>query len=423
MKDHAAAAAAITARAPAAWPEPDANRGGGPARAGSVTTRLMCGSWNLRAGGPTPTAGPPGAGHLPCPCDRICTTPAGHPAQMAGGPPDPAGPGPVLPPGSAGTAYPGAVQPAAAIAVVYDGCWYRYVCRALARRHGARLSPAGLRDAIRWYAAGALSVPVQSAVITEIHYVTGRTGTWTWDQKTDEYGVTRHDVPVTPGKGEVGADVELALTCYQIASETRVTMIALLAGDGDFAPLVARLAARGVRVLIPRTDLTGPAPDKGTPAPIATSAWLTRHATDTPRLDDLLSATLTSDYPSFLARPFPDLTTPHPGPPVIRHGTVTSWNPGAAHGFLACEQGRTWLVDARETSSRTALPPGSRVTFTAAPGPPPPGSRHPAARDVRPVRDPPASLAVLPAHRVASAAHHRSCLATGLEAKTAGEVR
>ena len=98
----------------------------------------------------------------------------------------------------------------------------------------------------------------------------GRDGT-ALAQHEDELadrGVIRHDIPVLASK-EVGADVELALTCYEIAVETRPDMIALLAGDSDFAPLAARLTGRGIRVLAPsrttpiRGSVTGPCTRSG----------------------------------------------------------------------------------------------------------------------------------------------------------------
>jgi hypothetical protein len=146
-------------------------------------------------------------------------------------------------------------QPAVAIVVCYDGCWYQHAARFLAHERGAAISMAGLHDAIRWHAASVFSCPVQRVTITQAHYVAGRDAAGRdgpgWAQALADRGIIRHDVPVTAGKGEVGADVELALTCWQAACETSPDMIALLAGDGDFAPLAARLAGRGMRVLVP----------------------------------------------------------------------------------------------------------------------------------------------------------------------------
>src|SRR4029077_5200046 len=113
----------------------------------------------------------------------------------------------------------------------------------------------------------------------------------------------------------------------------------------------------------------------------ATSAWLTGRATDTPDLADLLDAAQAGDYPPYLARPF---TPAPPAPPDSprRHGTITSWHPGTAFGFILSD-GLTWYAHASQTPRPAALPPGTPVTFTGCPGPPP-GKTYPAARNVLP---------------------------------------
>src|SRR5712691_1080037 len=185
---------------------------------------------------------------------------------------------------------PAAASPLVQLAVCYDGCWYQNAARFFVRMRGAQLSVAGLHDAFRWHAAGVFGCPVQRVAVTQAHYVAGRdpgAPSAGWDQVLADHGIIRHDVPVTAGKGEVGADVEFALTCYQIACETSPDMIVLLAGDGDFAPLAARLAGRGLRVLVPRANFSYPPGESGT-VTVATSALLTRRATDTPALTGLI---------------------------------------------------------------------------------------------------------------------------------------
>ena len=168
----------------------------------------------------------------------------------------------------------------------YDGCWFQNAARFFARMRGAELSVTGLHDAFRWHAAGSIRLSRSAKVaICQAHYVTGRdpgAAPTQWDQVLADHGIIRHDVPVTAGKGEVGADVEFALTAYQIACEASPDMIVLLAGDGDFAPLAARLAW-------PRAAGPGTARELQLPrrpaatVTVTTSALLTRRATDTPR--------------------------------------------------------------------------------------------------------------------------------------------
>lgn len=273
------------------------------------------------------------------------------------------------------------------IAVCYDGCWYQNAARFFVRMRGAQLSVPGLHDAFRWHAAGVFGCPVQRVTVTQAHYVAGRysgappTGL---DQVLADHGIVRHDVPVTAGKGEVGADVEFALTCYQIACEASPDMIVLVAGDGDFAPLAARLAGRGLRVLVPCANFSypiGPAT-----VTVTTSALLTRRATDTPALTDLLDAAMGPDYPPFLTRPLVQVAIEGSAPAAEQatryQGTVSRWSPGARYGFIT--SGRlTWYASTRETPGHADLAPGTQVTFTGQ-ATPPPGKLYPRACAILP---------------------------------------
>jgi hypothetical protein len=286
------------------------------------------------------------------------------------------------------TAPPGSrpVHQGVRVAVCYDGCWYQHAARYLAHDRGGALSVAGLHDAIRWHAAAVFGCPVRQVTITQAHYVAGQSLHSSWcDSQMADHGVLYHPVPVTAAKGEVGADVELALTCYQLACETSLDMVVLLAGDGDFAPLAARLGGRGLHVVVPVANFSYPRPGDGATVTIATSAWLTRRATSTPALDALLAAADGEDYPPFLARPFPRARVPRPARPGSRYGTVTAWSPNSAYGFITDDDGLTWFAASAHTPGRTRLQPGCRVTFDGNPDPPP-GKTCPPARAIVPVR-------------------------------------
>ena len=269
------------------------------------------------------------------------------------------------------------------IAVCYDGCWYQNAARYFVRMRGAQLSLPGLHDALRWHAAGVFGCAVQRVTITQAHYVAGRdtdAPSAGWDQMLADHGIIRHDVPVSRGKGEIGADVELALTCYQVAFEGRPDMIVLLAGDGDFAPLAARLVGRGLRVLVPRANFSSLrrlGPRSRSPP----RSMLTRRATDAPALIDLVDAAMGPDYPLFLGRPLGQAATSDPEssiePVTQYHGTVSRWVPGASYGFIT-GGGLTWYASTRETPSHAALAPGTQVTFTGQASPPP-GKLYPPA--------------------------------------------
>jgi DNA-binding XRE family transcriptional regulator len=219
------------------------------------------------------------------------------------------------------------------IAVCYDGCWYQNAARFFVRTRGAQLSLPGLHDAFRWRAAGLFGCAVQRVTVTQAHYVAGRDSGASpsgWDQVLADHAIIRHDVPVTAGKGEVGADVEFALTCYQIACEASPDLIVLVAGDGDFAPLAARLVGRGLRVLVPRANFSYPV--GAATVTVTTSALLTRRATDTPALADLLDAAMGPDYPRFLSRPLVQVAGPGP---VAPSGQVAPAGQGGPAGLVA----------------------------------------------------------------------------------------
>ena len=67
-------------------------------------------------------------------------------------------------------------------------------------------------------------------------------------------GVTTHYLPRrdTPGRGseEKGVDVWLALESYELAIYKQFDVLVLVAGDGDFVPLIRKLNTIGTRVML-----------------------------------------------------------------------------------------------------------------------------------------------------------------------------
>jgi cold shock CspA family protein len=61
--------------------------------------------------------------------------------------------------------------------------------------------------------------------------------------------ITTHYLPVS-GSAEKGIDVWLALETYELAVLKRFNVIVLIAGDGDFVPLVRKLNTLGTRVML-----------------------------------------------------------------------------------------------------------------------------------------------------------------------------
>jgi uncharacterized LabA/DUF88 family protein/cold shock CspA family protein len=70
-----------------------------------------------------------------------------------------------------------------------------------------------------------------------------------WEEILQREAVTAHFLPYGP-RGEKGIDVALALECYDAVALKGLDVVVLVTGDGDFVPLVRKLNARGVRVVV-----------------------------------------------------------------------------------------------------------------------------------------------------------------------------
>lgn len=161
-----------------------------------------------------------------------------------------------------------------------------------------RLSIDGLRDAIRWYARTVVDRPVEHIQVTKTHWVQGDESLMHegFAAALDRLHVIRHHMGFNPDNGRsTGVRVELALTAWDEAYDD-LDMVALLTGDAEYRPLVDRLVADKVRVLVPQIDVEFPDNRGGRPRWLVTSPHLLREATDTPAYEDLLGATETAEY-------------------------------------------------------------------------------------------------------------------------------
>ena len=66
-------------------------------------------------------------------------------------------------------------------------------------------------------------------------------------------GVTTHFLPSTP-RGEKGIDVWMALEAFELAIYKRFSVVVLVAGDGDYVPLVRKLNTLGTRTMVTAWD-------------------------------------------------------------------------------------------------------------------------------------------------------------------------
>jgi uncharacterized LabA/DUF88 family protein len=276
------------------------------------------------------------------------------------------------------------------LGVFYDGGWFAHVSDYFAHYHPwrARIALQGLHDALRWHIHSVTSVPLADCVLTEAHYVRGRsvTPSRSFDRVLEQAGVIRHDADLREGT-EKGADVMLALGAWTRATSAPLQAVALISGDADLAPVASRLVAHGVHVVVPALDVrfTG---DHGEPQVLRTAPRLIEAASTAPAVDDLLTTGLAPGWP--LRYPFTEPVHVAPaqaGPsPGRRQGTITRWNPGETSGFITeAGTGISWFASRDDLPDGiSALPPGTLVTFNGSPRPVP-GKRYPRARAIRAV--------------------------------------
>lgn len=161
------------------------------------------------------------------------------------------------------------------IAVMIDGSYFNRVSNYYKFEHntGRRVSMTGLLELIRVATADMEDVPAVRARVVAAHYFRGRytlrdledrartpnfveeslRNDRVFDQILAASNITSHytriDTIADPPK-EQGIDVWLALEAFDLAVSDRCDVLALVAGDGDFVPLVKKINAIGKRALV-----------------------------------------------------------------------------------------------------------------------------------------------------------------------------
>lgn len=149
------------------------------------------------------------------------------------------------------------------VGVFYDGNFFAHVSNYYLYQHdrSARISIAGLHEFIRNETAKNEGADARYCQIVDAHYFRGRLsaaeaekrnallGERAFDDVLMRAGVTTHYLPIGP-QGEKGVDVWLSLEAFELAIYKRFDVVVLVAGDGDFVPLVRKLNTLGTRVLL-----------------------------------------------------------------------------------------------------------------------------------------------------------------------------
>ena len=150
------------------------------------------------------------------------------------------------------------------IGIYYDGYYFYKVSNFYKFDHPrqSRISIQGLHNFICNEVSARLNADIDSCKIVEAHYFRGRSakngnekaivGERYFEDFLTREGVNLHYLPlVSVAKNEFkekGIDVSLALDAYKKASARAFDIFVLIAGDGDYLPLVRELQAMGMPI-------------------------------------------------------------------------------------------------------------------------------------------------------------------------------
>lgn len=150
------------------------------------------------------------------------------------------------------------------IGVFYDGNYFFHVKNYYQYHHERKaiLSISGLHQFIKQKVAEEEQTDARFCQIVDSHFFRGRKQNPSpedlkheriFDDVLSRIGVTTHYLPLKNKGGveyEKGIDVWLALEAFEQSYYKRYNVVVLLAGDGDYLPLLRKLNALGIRVML-----------------------------------------------------------------------------------------------------------------------------------------------------------------------------
>jgi uncharacterized LabA/DUF88 family protein/cold shock CspA family protein len=154
------------------------------------------------------------------------------------------------------------------IGIIYDGNYFYHVSNYYNydHRRKSRISVAGLHEFIKHQVAHEEGSDEKYCRIVDAHYFRGRLSAYEASQRGEQLyyervfddilmgeGVTTHYLPVAYNQGrreEKGIDVWLALEAFELCMYKRFDILVMIAGDGDYTPLVRKINALGTRVMV-----------------------------------------------------------------------------------------------------------------------------------------------------------------------------
>ncbi|MDR1058247.1 MAG: NYN domain-containing protein [Treponema sp.] len=153
------------------------------------------------------------------------------------------------------------------IGIFYDGYYFYKISNYYKYEHRrkSRISISGLHDFIRSETASILKIAdIRHCQIIDAHYFKGRSSARELGEKVQNErvfedilmreNIVTHYLPLRYGENntwqEKGIDVWLALEAYELAIYKRFDVLVLVAGDGDYVPLVRKLNTLGTQVML-----------------------------------------------------------------------------------------------------------------------------------------------------------------------------
>jgi len=158
------------------------------------------------------------------------------------------------------------------IGIFYDGYYFYKVSNFYKYEHEkkARISISGLHEFIKHEVAQFTGLDIRQCQIIDAHYFKGRSSAKEMGEKVQSErvfedilmreNIVTHYLPLRYNEynmaQEKGIDVWLALEAYELAIYKHFDILVLVAGDGDYVPLVRKLHTLGTQVMLISWDFS-----------------------------------------------------------------------------------------------------------------------------------------------------------------------
>ena len=158
------------------------------------------------------------------------------------------------------------------IGIFYDGYYFYKVSNFYKYEHEkkARISISGLHDFIKHEVAKLVGLDIRQCQIIDAHYFKGRSSAKEMGEKVQSErifedilmreNIVTHYLPLRYNEynmaQEKGIDVWLALEAYELTIYKHFDILVLVAGDGDYVPLVRKLHTLGTQVMLISWDFS-----------------------------------------------------------------------------------------------------------------------------------------------------------------------